>query len=76
LYPKFERIFRILAENAYVHLQERLMHNISSSAEDRYGYFIDSYPLLSNRLSQIQIASFSGITPQFLSRLRHHKNKQ
>ena len=73
--PKFDRIFRVLIENSYVSLQKRLLQTISSTAEDRYQYFIDSYPHLVNRLPQTQIASFLGITAEFLSRLRNKRSK-
>lgn len=69
--PKFDRIFRVLVENAFVHLQERLLQTISSTAEERYQAFLKLYPHLINRLSQIQIASFIGVTPEFLSRIRN-----
>jgi len=68
--PKFDRIFRVLLENSFIRLQDRLLQNISSTAEERYQSFLELYPQLVNRLSQIQIASFLGITPEFLSRLR------
>ncbi|MFC0773146.1 Crp/Fnr family transcriptional regulator [Terrimonas alba] len=73
--PKFDRIFRVLIENSFVRLQERLLQNISSTAEERYQSFVDIYPHLVNRLSQVQIASFLGITPEFLSRLRNRRSK-
>lgn len=73
--PKFDRIFRVLIENAYVQLQERLLQNISSTAEDRYQSFLAIYPHLVNRLPQVQIAGFLGITPEFLSRLRNRRSK-
>jgi CRP-like cAMP-binding protein len=73
--PKFDRIFRILIENGFVHLQERLLQNISSTAEKRYESFLVLYPHLNNRLSQVQIAAFLGVTPEFLSRLRNIRNK-
>jgi CRP-like cAMP-binding protein len=73
--PKFDRIFRVLLENSFVRLQERLLQNISSTAEERYQSFIEIYPHLINRLSQVQIASFLGITPEFLSRLRNKRSK-
>lgn len=73
--PKFDRIFRVLIENSYVGLQKRLLQNISSTAEDRYQLFIDTYPHLLNRLTQTQIAAFLGITPEFLSRLRNKRVK-
>lgn len=73
--PKFDRIFRVLLENSFVRLQERLLQNISSTAEERYASFLEVYPHLVNRLSQVQIASFLGITPEFLSRLRNRRSK-
>jgi len=73
--PKFDRIFRVLLENSFIRLQDRLLQNISSTAEDRYNSFLDVYPHMLNRLSQVQIASFLGITPEFLSRLRNKKTK-
>ncbi len=73
--PKFDRIFRVLIENSFVKLQERLLQTISSTAEDRYQSFIHAYPHLINRLPQTQIASFLGITPEFLSRLRNKLSK-
>ncbi len=73
--PKFDRIFRVLIENGFIHLQERLLQNISSTAEERYQSFLELYPHLNNRLSQVQIASFLGITPEFLSRLRNTRSK-
>ncbi|MHA7607897.1 Crp/Fnr family transcriptional regulator [Elizabethkingia meningoseptica] len=72
---KFDRIFRVLIENAYVSLQNRLLGNISSTAEERYNIFIESYPFLINRLPQTQIASFLGVTPEFLSRVRSRRVK-
>ena len=72
---KFDRIFRVLIENSFVNLQKRLLQNISSTAEERYQGFLDTYPHLVNRLSQTQIASFLGITPEFLSRLRNKASK-
>ncbi|SEM58102.1 cAMP-binding domain of CRP or a regulatory subunit of cAMP-dependent protein kinases [Chitinophaga rupis] len=73
--PKFDRIFRVLMENSYVRLQQRLLQNISSTAEDRYKSFIEIYPHLVNRLSQVQIAAFLGIAPESLSRLRNGLSK-
>ncbi|MDP4265368.1 MAG: Crp/Fnr family transcriptional regulator [Bacteroidota bacterium] len=73
--PKFDRIFRVLLENSFIRLQERLLQNISSTAEDRYQSFLEVYPHLINRLSQVQIAAYLGITPEFLSRLRNRKTK-
>jgi CRP-like cAMP-binding protein len=73
--PKFDRIFRVLVENTFIRLQERLLQNISSTAEERYQSFLEIYPQLLNRLSQVQIAAFIGITPEFLSKLRNKQSK-
>ena len=73
--PKFDRIFRVLVENSFVQLQQRLLQNISSTAEERYKSFLEVYKHLTNRLSQVQIASFLGVSPEFLSRLRNRLNK-
>lgn len=69
-YPKFNRIFRVLAENAMVSLQRRVLQNISSTAEERYLDFLNRYPHLFNRISNVQIASYLGVTPEFLSSVR------
>src|SRR5205823_6854159 len=74
--PKFNRIFRVLAENAMVSLQQRTLLNISSTAEERYLDFQNRYPFLFNRISNVQIASYLGITPEFLSKIRHHISKK
>lgn len=74
--PKFDRIFRVLIENGFIRLQDRLLQNISSTAEERYQIFLELYPHLINRLSQVQIASFIGITPEFLSKLRGKLSRQ
>lgn len=74
--PKFNLIFRILIEKSFVTLQNRLLQNISSSAEVRYLSFINSYPHLVNRLPQVQIASFLGISPEFISRIRNRSAKK
>lgn len=71
----FNRFFRVLVENNLVRLQERLLQNISSTAEERYETFLERYPHLTNRLSQVQIAAFLGVTPEFLSRLRKLRMK-
>ncbi len=69
-FPKFNRIFRVLAENAVVSLQNRILQNISSTAEERYLDFMQRYPHFFNRISNVQIASYIGVTPEFLSKIR------
>lgn len=69
-YPIFNRIFRVITENALVSSQRRILQNISFSAEERYLDFIDRYPHFFNRISNVQIASYLGVTPEFLSTIR------
>lgn len=69
-HPKFNRIFRVIIENSFVELQERMLQNISYTAEERYISFLNLYPNLSNRLPNTQIASYLGITSEFLSVIR------
>jgi len=68
--PKFERFFRHLLQNAFVALQERIVANLSQPADERYCTFIEKYPLMEKRLPLKQIASYLGITPESLSRIR------
>jgi CRP-like cAMP-binding protein len=69
-FPKFDRNFRIITENKFIELENRVLQNISSTAEERYQAFLEQYPNLSNRLPNTQIASYIGITPEFLSKIR------
>ena len=67
---KFERFFRILVENSLVASHQRLIDNMSSTAEQRYLQFIKKYPVLPSCVPQHSIASYLGITPEFLSKIR------
>lgn len=68
--PKLERFFRILTENALVANQQRIMDNLSLSAEDRFEKFCKKYPSLMQQVPQKQIASFIGVTPEFFSKMK------
>ena len=68
--PKFDRNFRVIIENKFVELQHHALKNISNSAEERYLAFLDQYPKLSLRIPSAQIASYLGVTPEFLSKIR------
>jgi len=74
--PKFERFFRIIFQHAYIREQLRVIQNLSLTAEVRYANFIDKYPQVANRITQKQIASYLGITPEFLSMIRAKKTKK
>ena len=68
--PRFERFFRIIMQNAYIREQLRAIENLSLPAEDRYANFTKKYPQFARRIPLKQIASYIGITPEFLSVLR------
>lgn len=68
--PKLNRIFKVMIEQKYIELQNRVLQNYSSTAEERYVNFLEHYPHLKNRLPNTQIASYLGITPEFLSKIR------
>lgn len=68
--PPLERTMRLQIQNAYVVLQRRLNATLSITAEERYAELIQSQPGISQRVPLIYIASFLGITPESLSRIR------
>jgi CRP-like cAMP-binding protein len=74
--PIFEHFFRILIQNAYVSSQKRWAHYNSSDAETRYLELIKKYPDLVQRVPQYLIASYLGIQPQSLSRIRSNLSHQ
>jgi len=69
--PKFERFYRIVFQNALIAERRRVNQNLSFTAEQRYLNFIEKYPELENRISLKLIATFLGITPEFLSMIRN-----
>jgi len=68
--PKFERFFRLLFQQGFVHQQRRLTDQLQVPAAVRFARFRRQYPRLSQRVAQRHIASYLGITPEFLSMLR------
>jgi len=72
--PKFERFFRILMQNAYTREQLRIIENLSLPAEKRYDNFLKKYPHITKVITQKQIASYLGVTPEFLSVIRKEKS--
>lgn len=73
--PKFEKFFRHLLQNAFIAVQRRIIESMSLTANERYCRFIENYPLMEQRLPLKQIASYLGITPESLSRIRGMYNK-
>lgn len=72
-YPVFERYFRIMFQNSLVTHQNRIIEAFAITAEDRYTRFQKKYPQLEQYVPLKYIASYLGITPEFLSKIRRRK---
>lgn len=70
---KFETFFRILAERSVAFMQKRVITSLTQTAEQRYDAFLEKYPAMVNRFPQYVIASYLGMTTEFLSRIRNQK---
>jgi CRP-like cAMP-binding protein len=68
--PKLERFFRLLLQNSLIATQRRLVSSLSHSAEEKYTELISSCPTIPQRVPQHMMASYLGITPETLSRIR------
>tara|TARA_R110002073_G_scaffold17446_5_gene65685 strand:+ start:9449 stop:10033 length:585 start_codon:yes stop_codon:yes gene_type:complete len=68
--PKFERLFRKIVERAFVASQKRIIRNFSLDAKERYKIFKTTYPKIDQRVPQYMIASYLGITKEFLSKIK------
>lgn len=72
----FDTFFRIISEKSVAFMQRRLISNLTLSAEERYNLFLEKYPVMVNRFPQYVIASYLGMTTEFLSKIRNQKIKQ
>ncbi|MCB0488474.1 MAG: Crp/Fnr family transcriptional regulator [Cyclobacteriaceae bacterium] len=68
--PKLERFFRIIIQKAFVASERRIVRNYSLSAKERYLEFRKQYPAIEQRVPQYMIASYLGMTKEFLSKVR------
>lgn len=76
LNPKMERFFRLIIQNAYIESQKRIVRNHSLTARERFVHFSQTYPELIQRVPQYMIASYLGITKEFLSNIRNQIAKE
>lgn len=70
--PKMERFFRILLQNNLIAMQRRIISSLSRTAEEKYQELLVSCPTIPQRVPQHMMASYLGITPETLSRIRKH----
>ena len=68
--PKFERFFRLVAQKSFAFSQRRVLSNLGKSAEERYIEFQNLYPSIVQRVPQYMLASYLGMSPEFLSKIR------
>jgi CRP-like cAMP-binding protein len=66
----WQKFGRLMAERVYLQLNERVEMLQFMSPEERYSYLLETRPELFNQISQFQMASYLGIKPESLSRLR------
>jgi len=69
-HPVFEKLSRIMAQRAQIASQHRIISSIGFTAQERYLDFIKRYPKIYPRISNMQLASYLGVTQEFLSRLK------
>jgi CRP-like cAMP-binding protein len=68
--PEIEKLFRVMTQKTHVALQRRMIDNLSKTAAQRYLDFIEKYPAIYQRLSNLQMAAYLGISHEFLSKIR------
>jgi len=73
--PKFERFYRMLYQRSLISFIRRSNHGISLTAEERYITFKKEYPKIVNRITQKDLASYIGITPEFMSKIISKVNR-
>ena len=71
-----ETFFRIMAERTAAFRQRRIISNLTQTAEERYNDFIEKYARIADRVPQYALASYLGMTTEFLSRIRNKKTKR
>jgi CRP-like cAMP-binding protein len=70
---KFETFFRMIAERGLASQQRRIISNLTQTAEERYENFVSKYPQIVQRVPQYALASYLGMTTEFLSRIRNKR---
>ena len=74
--PEIEKLFRIMSQKNLVALQRRMIDNLSKTADQRYLDFLAKYPKITQRLTNIQIAAYLGVSPEFVSKIRRKITKK
>ncbi|MEM6830872.1 MAG: Crp/Fnr family transcriptional regulator [Bacteroidota bacterium] len=72
----FSQFFRLITEKAFANSRKRIVSNISKTSEERYWEYVESYPQIVNRVPQYVIASYLGMSAEFLSKIRSRPLKK
>lgn len=72
-YPVFEKLFRVMAQRALAAAHRRSMSRLSKTAEERYQEFAEKHPQIAFRVPQYTLASYLGISTEYLSKIRNKK---
>lgn len=73
--PAYERYHRIIVQNAYVALQQRVENALGLTAEEKYERLLEESPAFLNRVPLNLVASYIGVSPETLSRVRGNFNR-
>lgn len=68
--------FRLTTEKAFAYSRRRVISSISKTAKERYDEYNEKYPNIVNRVPQYVLASYLGISPEFLSKIRSQKSQK
>lgn len=74
--PKAERLFRLMSQKAVAAWQRRLIRNHTMNAEERYHHFVSTYPEITELVTNKLIASYLGITQEFVSVIRKRRSEK
>lgn len=74
--PAFNDMVNTILQRSFNASQRRIHAAISYSAEEKYQHFLDTFPHIVNRIPQHMIASYLGLSPETLSRVRTQAAKK
>lgn len=68
--PITERLYHVMIVKTHIALQRRMIDNLSKTAEERYWDYLEKYPAIARRLTNVQMAGYLGVTHEFISKIR------
>jgi CRP-like cAMP-binding protein len=74
--PAFNNMVNAILQRSFIAAQNRIQASLTLTAEEKYLNFISKYPGFASRIPQTMIASYLGMTPETLSRIRKQTAKK